>query len=104
MLANLVQRADGRWGWRYDGARLGSWLDSVPTEADQWALLSRITCPTLLVRGAESDTLSRATAERMLQTIPHCRLVEVPHSGHGVPRDHPEAFLAAVRPFLLATA
>jgi pimeloyl-ACP methyl ester carboxylesterase len=34
-LANLVQRDDGTWGWRYDGARLASWFDSVPSEADQ---------------------------------------------------------------------
>jgi pimeloyl-ACP methyl ester carboxylesterase len=104
LLANLLQRTDGRWAWRYDGARLGSWLGSVPTEPEQWALLACIACPTLLVRGAESDTLSRSTAERMVHTIPRCRLVESPHSGHGVSRDRPGAFLAAVRPFLLATA
>jgi esterase len=100
-LANLVQREDGGWGWRYDGVGLESWFDSVPTEAEQWALLAQITCPTLVVRGAESPLLSRATAERMVATLPHGQWVEIPDSGHGVPRDNPEAFLAAVRPFLL---
>jgi pimeloyl-ACP methyl ester carboxylesterase len=37
----------------------------------------------------------------MVATIPNCRLTELPLSGHGVPRDNPAAFLAAVRPFLL---
>jgi esterase len=103
-LANLVQRSDRRWVWRFDAARLSNLNDSQPAESDQWTLASHISCPTLLVRGGESETLSRLTAERMARTIPHCQLVELPSSGHGVPRDNPEAFTAAVRPFLLEQA
>ena len=102
VLPNLVQRADGRWVWRYDAAGLTAFNDQAPTEADQWAALARIACPTLVVRGAESEGLRRVTAERMASAIPHGRLVEVPRSGHGVPFDDPPGFLAAVRPFLLA--
>jgi pimeloyl-ACP methyl ester carboxylesterase len=99
--ANLVQRDDGTWGWRYDGARLASWFDSVPPEAEQWQLLAQISCPTLVVRGAESHLLSPATAERMVQTIPHGQVVELPDSGHRLVEENPAGFVAVVRPFLL---
>jgi pimeloyl-ACP methyl ester carboxylesterase len=99
ILNNLKQTDDGRWTWRYDKAlRTGS--RPRPDPETVWPLLARITCPTLLVRGAESDVLSRETAARMVETIPNCRLVEVPDSGHSVPLDNPPGFLAAVQQFL----
>lgn len=98
---NLVPGPDGRLVWRYDASGLVSRFDELPGEAEQWQQLKRIECPVLLVRGVESDILSRETAQRMVETIPNCRLAELPESGHGVPRDNPSAFLAAVQPFLL---
>jgi pimeloyl-ACP methyl ester carboxylesterase len=98
---NLIPGPDGRLVWRYDAVGLQGRFEELPSEDEQWAQLARISCPTLVVRGAESDILSRATADRMVATIPNCRLAELPLSGHGVPRDNPPAFLAAVRPFLL---
>ena len=101
ILNNLMRRDDGRWTWRYDKALRAEGRPPRPDAAAVWELLPRITCPTLLVRGAESDVLSRETAERMVQTIPNCRLVEVPDCGHSVSLENPSGFLAAVRPFLL---
>ncbi|HTE86193.1 MAG TPA: alpha/beta hydrolase [Dehalococcoidia bacterium] len=101
--ANLKQRDDGRWVWRYDGAGLAAHapVDRMPSREEQWQMIARIACPTLIVRGAESDTLQRATAERMLEVIPDCRLIEVARAGHSIPLDNPVGWLAAVRPFLL---
>lgn len=100
-LPSLVQHSDGCWGYRHDAARLGEWFHTAPSEADQWASLAQITCPTLVLRGAESHLLSRATAERMAQTLPHGQWIEIPDSGHGIPRDNPAAFRDAIRSFLL---
>jgi pimeloyl-ACP methyl ester carboxylesterase len=97
---SLVRADDGRWRWRYDGAKLAGLVATAPSEAVQWASLARVACPTLLVRGARSDVLDRPTAERMVRTIPHCELVEVARSGHAVHTDNPKGFLAAVLPFL----
>ena len=102
ILNNLIRLEDGRWTWRYDKALRSGPPRQRPDAAAGWALLERISCPTLLVRGAESDLLDREIAERMVQTIPTCRLVEVPESGHSVPLDNPAGFLAAVEDFLRA--
>jgi esterase len=104
VLNNLVRRDDGRWTFRYDVAlRDGSGARVMPTPDEisrAWASLANITSPTLLVRGAESDILSPELARRMLASIPDCRLVEVPNSGHSVPLDNPTGFIEAVRTFL----
>lgn len=51
-------------------------------EAALWAAYDRITCPTLLLRGAESDLLTPATAEAMTRRGPRARLAEVAGVGH----------------------
>ena len=51
-------------------------------EALLWQAYERITAPTLLLRGAVSDLLSRATAEAMTQRGPRARLHELPGVGH----------------------
>jgi pimeloyl-ACP methyl ester carboxylesterase len=97
----IVQRADGKWTLRYDPSlRSPSTPLPRPDPATVWPLLSSITSPTLIVRGAESDVLSRETAERMAREIPNCRIVEVERSGHTVPLDNPPGFFAAVDDFL----
>lgn len=65
-----------------------------------WRLVGQIDVPTLVIRGELSDILSRSVAERMAQTIPDCRLIEVAGSGHPVPLDKPLEFLRAVQTFL----
>lgn len=101
---NIVRCADGRWTWRFDSAlHSPSGLNTPPRDdAEQhYAMLSKIACPTLLVRGEESHSMSRAKAKRMVDTIPDCRLVEVARSTHWVHIDNPSGFVAVVRPFLL---
>lgn len=50
---------------------------------DMWRALDGLAeTPTLVVRGARSDVLSRSTAERMLARLHHAELVEVPDTGH----------------------
>ncbi len=65
-----------------------------------WELLSKMTCPTLVMRGAESDILSPEIAGRMISVLPNGHYVEVPNAGHGITADNPIAFEAEVRRFL----
>jgi len=92
---------DGGFEWKYDKAlremmRQGGRRETM----DLWEPLRRISAPTLLVRGAESDVLSPEIAKRMIEALPDGRLVEIPGASHTVPADQPEAFARAVRAFL----
>lgn len=51
-------------------------------EAMLWHLYDHIKAQTLLLRGADSDLLSEATAQEMKQRGPCARLVEFPGVGH----------------------
>jgi pimeloyl-ACP methyl ester carboxylesterase len=92
---------DGGFTWKYDRAlremvRAGRWGDPI----DLWPAWRSLACPTLLVRGAESDILTADTAAKMVESQPNARLVEVSDAGHTVPGDQPEAFVTLLRDFL----
>ncbi|MEF7615953.1 alpha/beta hydrolase [Aquincola sp. MAHUQ-54] len=70
-------------------------------EAVLWATYDRITCPTLLLRGAQSDLVSAQAAHAMGQRGPRARLVEFEGVGHAPMLVQPEQ-VRAVRDFLLA--
>lgn len=73
---------------------------AAASEAALWRLYDQIRCPTLLIRGAESDLLSRDTARAMTQRGPRARLVEFAGVGHAPMLMHDEQ-VAVVRDFLL---
>jgi pimeloyl-ACP methyl ester carboxylesterase len=58
-----------------------------------------IRCPTLIVRGANSNMLSRDVADRMVERNRNSTLIEVPDAGHRVPGDNPVAFENALMGF-----
>ena len=68
-------------------------------EAALWASYERVTCPTLLIRGEQSDLLSAATAQAMTQRGPRARLAVLPGVGHAPTLVQPEQ-VALVREFL----
>ncbi len=70
-------------------------------EALLWQSFDRIACRTLLLRGAESDLLSAATAQAMSQRGPKPSIVEFAGVGHAPTLVQPDQ-VAAVRDFLLA--
>ncbi|MGH7303714.1 MAG: alpha/beta fold hydrolase [Candidatus Rokuibacteriota bacterium] len=93
--------ADGGFTWKYDrglreAVRSGTWRDPI----DLWPLWRDITCPILLVRGADSDVLSSETAKRMLDENPNAHFAEIPGAGHSVPGDQPAAFRTLLHGFL----
>ena len=72
------------------------WRVGNVTMWDQW---ERVRCPTLLLRGAESDMLLASTAEEMTHRGPKAHLLEFPDVGH-VPTLMPEGQIAPVVEFL----
>jgi pimeloyl-ACP methyl ester carboxylesterase len=77
-----MKHADGTWGFNYDpgiGIRFRSSALEDVNLLDVW---DQIACPTLLIRGEDSDLLPREVAVRMIQRGPRPRLVEFAGVGH----------------------
>ncbi|MBI2861502.1 MAG: alpha/beta hydrolase [Chloroflexi bacterium] len=96
----VMRRSDGRLIWRHDPALLNRTKPDAARAAFLWEKWRQIRCPTLVLRGGESDVLAIETAQKMLAEQPNARLVEIAGSGHTIQEDQAEAFEAAVRDFL----
>ena len=102
----MLRRDGDRFRLHYDPA-IAVPLRAVTPEAAAlgqaalWAAYDAIRCPTLLVRGADSDLLSRATADQMTQRGPKPRLHEFAGVGHAPTLVAPGQ-VDVVREFLLA--
>jgi esterase len=96
----LMRTEDGQWTYRYDRAlRTPGTLRPRKSEV-AWASCANIAVPTQIIRGEISDILAPEIAQRMVEVIPDATFAEVNGSGHSVPLDKPEGFLAAARGFL----
>lgn len=109
----LRERPDGKYELKMDPAlREGMALEeaaeqTAAAERDsvqrQWDALARVSCPTLIVRGAASDILSPEIADRMVEDVLQAgRLAVVPKAAHSVMTDNPEGFAQALCAFVLA--
>ena len=98
---NSKQHADGGWGFNYDPG-IAIPFKNLPLEAIDLSLhYDRVTCPTLLLRGADSDLLLKDTALAMTQRGPKAQLVEFAGVGHA-PMLMVEDQIKTVREFLTA--
>lgn len=95
------RQPDGSYRVHYDPA-IAVPFAAMDTGADieSWQVWDAIHCPTLLLRGAESDLLTRDTAIAMTQRGPRAKLVEFPGVGHAPTLLHADQ-IAVVREFLL---
>jgi len=69
-------------------------------DLELWDLWDAIRCPTLVLRGAQSDLLTRETCDRMAGRGPKAKVVEIPGVGHAPTLMH-EDQIRTVRDFLL---
>ena len=93
------QTADGKWRLKYDPGIAVPFRNSTPAATDLWAVWDAVRCPTLLLRGAESDLLSVDTAAAMRARGPKPKLVEFGGVGHAPMLLTPEQ-IAPVAAFL----
>jgi pimeloyl-ACP methyl ester carboxylesterase len=82
-MAQYSQRrlADGNLSLAYDPAIANNVKLGV-ADVDLWALWDRITCPVLVLRGADSDILSAETAQMMRERGPKAELISFAGVGH----------------------
>ena len=100
-----LKREGDKWLLHYDPQIAVPFKASTPerTSNDEsmlWALYDRIRCPTLVIRGAKSDLLSRETLQEMAARGPKATTREIPGVGHA-PTLMLENEIAVVREFLL---
>jgi pimeloyl-ACP methyl ester carboxylesterase len=98
----VIRDADGSWRFRYD-PRIAEPFKAAFSGGpiDLWPFYERVRCPTLVVRGADSDLLTRATWEQMGARGPRAKLAEIPGVGHA-PLFLVDDQIAVARDFLLA--
>ncbi len=77
------QTPDGSYQLSYD-PKIGDALRASLTGQDVnlWPIWEAISCPTLVIRGAKSDLLSKGTAQQMTTTGPKAQLIEIAEAGH----------------------
>lgn len=100
LLNNLKKLPDGRWTWKHDRRRGIRRDRGGEITDDAWNAVRGVKCPTLIVRGAESNIFSPRTASQMLEAIEISTLVEIPKAGHLVQGDNPVEFEKAAKTFL----
>ena len=70
-------------------------------DLELWPVWDAIRCPTLVLRGEQSDLLTRDTGEQMAQRGPKAKVVEIPGVGHAPTLMHDDQ-IKLVRDFLLS--
>jgi pimeloyl-ACP methyl ester carboxylesterase len=90
---SVREEADGRFGYKFDAGWFAIGRGDPPD-------LSRIACPVLILRGAESPLLSMAGVDEWLDGIANATAVEIQGGGHNVHIERPGEVLAAVESFL----
>jgi 2-succinyl-6-hydroxy-2,4-cyclohexadiene-1-carboxylate synthase len=77
-------------------------LTGTGSQEQLWDRLHRLTMPVLVVAGERDDKFT-ALGRRLVDAIgPNASLALVPDAGHAAHLEAPDAFLAAVAPFLAA--
>jgi pimeloyl-ACP methyl ester carboxylesterase len=97
-----VRRAeDGRLRPHYDTRIVEVFRATMPEkDMELWQLYDAVRCPTLLVRGEQSDLVSQQTAAEMARRGPKARVAEIRGVGHAPTLLHPDQ-IAVVSDFLL---
>ena len=93
-----IQNEDGTFSWKFDNYVRAFAPVGLPRK-EQYALYSRITCPTLLFRGTESWAADPATDGRA-DCFQDVRVANVEGAGHWVHHDQLDEFVSVTRAFL----
>lgn len=100
LLHNLRRLPDGTLTWKTDHRRPLD-VDAMTSRLEALReLLPLITCPTLVLRGAESDVFLDEDAARFSDALPSARWTRIEGAGHTIQGDQPAALVREIRGFL----
>lgn len=104
LMHNLRELPDGRFTWKYDRRHLSpDTFEHMRRRFNQLDTdLSSISCPTLLVRGSESEAFSDQDVERVATKMPDATWIRVDGAAHTIQGDNPRDLADALRAFLRA--
>ncbi|MGH7821040.1 MAG: alpha/beta hydrolase, partial [Candidatus Binatia bacterium] len=93
LLYNYRKLPSGRLARKNDIRHFGqsSTTDLASRLKQSWQSVSDVTCPTLVVRGAESDIFLDEDAEAFAAELPNASWVRIERAGHTVQGDNPKA-------------
>ncbi len=94
------RKPDGSLGFNYDPKIAAAFKQGPIEDVALWASWDAVTCPVLVLRGAQSDILMAEDAAAMTQRGPRARLIEFAGIGHA-PALMAEDQIAAIRHFLV---
>ncbi len=102
---NLRLHDDGRYRWHWDPKFITSKHgrgDSKTEEAHQVLLkaAANLKLPVLLVRGRNSELVSKEHVQEFMELVPHTRFADIKNAGHMVAGDRNDVFAEAVQLFL----
>ena len=98
----LRKNADGSLRLHYDPRLAEPFRASLPEkDLELWPLWDAIRCPTLVLRGAQSDLLTKETCVQMTQRGPKAKVVEIPGVGHAPTLMHDDQ-IRLVKDFLVS--
>lgn len=97
---NMRLFSDGRYRWNWDPEFLMGELSMVPDYDRLSAACSRIEIPVSLIRGGQSELITREAVEEMRELIPCMECHEIPGASHMVVGDNNDKFFSVVKPFL----
>jgi pimeloyl-ACP methyl ester carboxylesterase len=111
LLNNLRQTQRGTWTWKYDPRilMLGSHRQLTEEELRRhltdrsrrlWRAAAHVACPTLIVRGGDSDMFFDTDAEQTAGGFRAGRWVRIDGASHTVQSDRPYEFAAALLEFV----
>ena len=99
---NLRLKSDGRYYWHWDprfirrrpGSRDRRYFDLQLKAAE------KVTIPTLLIRGALSDVVTKEDVDYFLSVISHAKFVEIENAAHMIAGDRNDIFAEEAIKFL----
>jgi pimeloyl-ACP methyl ester carboxylesterase len=101
LLHNLRRMPDGRFMWKYDQRHRGKVDPGAYARRRDllWSAVDTVACPTLVVRGAQSDVFHDEDAELLSRRLQRGRWVRIERAGHTVQGDNPADLLVSLREF-----
>ncbi len=108
--AVLTMNDDGKLAWDFDEAFRDPQIRPPEPDpgqrrlSDLWDSADRVQCPTMIIRGQDTDMLTPEAIQRLHRRIAGSRVSLIEDAGHQVPTDQPASLALNVREFLQSIA